>query len=162
MKTIINLMPFRNLQRDVPEGQLKIAQRFNAGIAAIRGIKSRRDERSRLTVTTVSDGIKTQTDLCHAQQDIVRVLTRAGLAKLGPLSHLLPPLRGFGLYHSLAPTVETVGYSRSSLRDSSWIDGVPGVETPGNSRDVPPASAEASAGRPGHRSSSRCPERGQP
>ena len=30
------------------------------------------------------------------------------------------------------------GYAQSSLRDSNWIDGVPGVETPGYSRVVPP------------------------
>ena len=41
---------------------------------------------------------------------------------------------------------------QSSLRDSIWIDGVPGVETPGYSRDVPSG-----------RCSSNCPpERGQP
>src|SRR6266704_1744809 len=31
------------------------------------------------------------------------------------------------------------GYVQPSLRDSNWGDGVPGVETPGYSRDVPPA-----------------------
>src|SRR5207247_347009 len=71
-------------------------------------IESRRDERSRPAVTTVGDGTKAQTDLCQAQQHIVRVLTPPSFAKLGPLFRLLPPLRGFGLYHSLAPTVETV------------------------------------------------------
>ena len=30
---------------------------------------------------------------------------------------LLPPLRGFRLFHTLLPTVETVGYFRVSLRD---------------------------------------------
>src|SRR6185503_7203685 len=121
------------------------------GIAATRGIESRRDERSRHAVSTVGDMTKTQTDLCQAQQDIVRVLTPPSFAKLGPLFRLLPPLRGFGLYHSLAPTVETVGYSRSSLRDSSWIGAVPGVETP-YSHSVPPAYAEPSAGRSGYSS----------
>src|SRR2546421_1033733 len=35
------------------------------------------------------------------------------------------------------------GYAQSSLRDSNWIDGVPGVETPGYSRVVPPGHSSS-------------------
>ncbi len=77
-------MPFGNSQIDVPKGQLKLAQRFNAGAPAAPG--------------QVPEG---------------RLKEGAG------------------------------EYVQSSLRDSNCIDGIPGVETPGYSRDVPP----------GHRSS---------
>ena len=72
------LMPFGNSQLDVPKGQLKIAQRFNAGLPVAPG--------------QVPKG----------------------------------RLKGDGRC------------VQSSLRDSDGIDSVPGVETPGCSRDVPP------------------------
>ena len=72
------VMPFGNLQTDVPKGQLKIAQRFNAGSPIAPG--------------QVPKG----------------------------------RLKGYGRY------------VQSSLRDLNGIDSVPGVETPGYSRDVPP------------------------
>src|SRR6266487_237233 len=74
----IALMSFGNSQIAVPKGQLKIAQRFNAGSPIAPG---------------------------------------------------------------QVPKGRPKGYGRcvqSALRDSNGIDSVPGVETPGYSRDVPP------------------------
>jgi hypothetical protein len=82
-----------NSQLDVPKGQLKIAQRFNAG-----------------------------SPIAQRQVPKGRLKEGAGGTNI-----------------------------QSSLRDSNWIHGIPGVETPAYSRDVPPACAEPSAGRPGHR-----------
>ena len=82
LSLLTDVKPFGNSQRDVPKGQLKIAQRFNAGAP-------------------------------RAPRQVPKGRLKAGWCV------------------------------QSSLRDSNWDDDVPGVETPGYSRDVPP----------GHRSS---------
>jgi len=81
-----------------------------------------------------------------------RAEPRGGERKIG-----IGPTRSFGpdgtrCLFGQEPSDESLGYFRASLRDSNWIDGVPGVETPGYCRGVPS----------GRRSSNRDPERGQP
>ena len=102
-------------------------------------LKSHRDERS--------NRITKQTESFRGGRDITRTLTPSGVEESGGLCHgLLPPLRGFGLYRSSIPTVETVCYYRSSLRDK-WPSNFRKALTPIRAANL---------------SLNHCQERGQP